>query len=467
MMLCATATLPLSVKADEGEVDAEFLYYQNVIQPRETGVYENDGKLYIQVREAYDSTRENRKAKRARVIFKAQEMLKQWAIEYSAPQRNQADESPDGVKFAKGIVAHYLPGWQFREWSPRFSMREFPHLTDDGWYVMGQSVPKRAVIDCIPQSFYRPFAKSDWNVALGRAVAAGLEGNDRMIVLASCCAWDASKNFVPVESVSDDEYTSVQRMVTEYLENSSLAKKMKEDLARVSGPLVTEHWLSVSGANDRRSEVSVLAKTNAVATFSVQTNLVCRLQTEVEIKQMGRSDRTQVTAVVCASDEKEVVERTVTTVIEEKRIVLRRVRTETSGTPAFERLFLSGGTNSITVCGQTPIGKKAATAFFAQIVAEQKEKAIVDGLRENSGDQVLWNFYGKCLVHGGDYVGGVICFRNALRLDPDYGYALVNLAETYEALKLRRLAVGLAAFARARSDVPWCIEHSERILTRR
>ena len=100
----ATAVLPVLGIADDVEEDMVFLHYQNMVQPQDSGVYENNGLLYIQVKVPFDRRKDNLKKKKTEVVLAAYDLLKKWAIDYSAPERNKGDNAPEGVKFAKNIA---------------------------------------------------------------------------------------------------------------------------------------------------------------------------------------------------------------------------------------------------------------------------------------------------------------------------------------------------------------------------
>lgn len=449
---------------EETGLDNVFLHYQNIVQPRETGVYEDGDMLYIHVRIPFDRSKEKVKEKRARAIFAAQDLLKQWAIDYSAPERNREDNSPKGVKEAKNIVARYLPGWHFKEWPPRLSMREFPHLSADGFYVMGQAVAKDDVVRNIPKTFFKPFAAEDWNEALAKAIEAGIKKDGREAVLRLCRAWDASSHFVSPESAKDVDYSRVCESVRKYVAESERAAMFAQAAKKINGPHARERWDELPEPVSVSTNVIVSAKTNALEHVAVATNVTSRIQEKDEIADLGRSCGTTVVEREEVADVEEVVVTTTMTVIESCRIVRRRHVSSVSGNARFESLFAGGGEADNSKVAPTEFGSAAAKVFFEALPLAEKMARLLDAVRENPCDPRLWNLYGKCLQTEGDNLGAVVCFRNALRLDAEYEFALVNLAETYQALGYRRLAVGLAIFARAVAKDAWCVSHAEALL---
>ena len=115
---------------------------------------------------------------------------------------------------------------------------------------------------------------------------------------------------------------------------------------------------------------------------------------------------------------------------------------------------------------RTALGRAAEQKFYENggQTLEQREKLLIDALRENPGDKVLWNLLGRMMMNRRDWHGGLICMRNALRLDRDYAFALTNLAIIYHGLGFDELAFGAAIVAMGVTEDTWCRKESEKIL---
>lgn len=459
----AAAVLPVLGIAGDVEEDMAFLHYQNIVQPQDSGVYENNGLLYIQVKVPFDRRKDNLKKKKTEVVLAAYDLLKKWAIDYSAPERNKGDNAPEGVKFAKNIALAYLPEWQFREWSPKLKMREFPHKTDEGFYVLGQSVAKDEVIKNIPASFFKPFAHEDWAEALVAAVRRGVARDGREKVVVKCRAWDALADLAKVD---DAEFKAEQKAIQKYLESADLAKSMREAQSRISGPSDDVAWSNVPGCDEVVTNIVLAAQTNELKKAVVKDAEKERPQTNREVENLGRSCNSTVKEETETQDEEEVVETVTRTVVETRKYIRRKTVSRVRGLARFEEVFLGGGLIADKARTTTKLGVGASKTYFASSTIEVKEAKLVDALRENPADAKLWNLYGKCLVSKEDYVGAAICFKVSLRLDRDYEFALVNLAEAYQALGVRNLAVGLATYARAVATKRWCVTHAEALLAK-
>ena len=164
------------------------------------------------------------------------------------------------------------------------------------------------------------------------------------------------------------------------------------------------------------------------------------------------------------SDESIITTVETCTVVRTRKILVQRIARDYRASPKFERLFLSGGSEPNAKAARTERGKVAERAFFGACAPSERERLVLEALRENPGDKVLWNLYGRLLQNKKDWLGARICFRNALRLDREYQFALANLALTYQAMGRRELAVAAAIVAYGVATDGWCKSQSEGVL---
>ena len=145
--------------------------------------------------------------------------------------------------------------------------------------------------------------------------------------------------------------------------------------------------------------------------------------------------------------------------------VVRMEITSVQKIPRMQLLFLGCGTVSNMPYGRIESGTEAVRiAYDRQSKIDIKMTALKNALCDNPGDAELWNLYGRCLNDHGDKMASVICYRNALKLKPDYEYPIVNLAKVYSELGYKRLGVGLALLARGTAKDKWSIAEAEKIL---
>ena len=133
--------------------------------------------------------------------------------------------------------------------------------------------------------------------------------------------------------------------------------------------------------------------------------------------------------------------------------------------PRMHQLFLSGGNATNAPSERIASGERAVEYAFGNYQAADKAKVLKNALCENPGDGELWNLYGRVLNDGGEKEAAVICYRNALRIDPTAEYPMVNLAVVYSELGYKRLSVGLAMYARTRARQKWSVDMSEKLIT--
>ena len=115
---------------------------------------------------------------------------------------------------------------------------------------------------------------------------------------------------------------------------------------------------------------------------------------------------------------------------------------------------------------RTALGLAAEKQFYENggKTFEQREKFLIDALRENPGDKVLWNLLGRMMMIRQDWHGGLVCMRNALRLDREYAFALTNVAIIYHSLGFDELAFGAAIAVMGVTDDAWCKKEAEKLI---
>jgi len=437
--------------------------YNNVHKFRATGVYEDAGWLFVQVKEPYDENRDNPKRRRLSAVSKATDLLKKWAIDYTSADRDVSDQSPEGIKFAKKIILHYLPNWQFREWTQQYSIHEIPYAIEDGSFIYAQAVKKESVIQCIPPAFSKPFAADDWNIAIGEAVRKGISVDGRESVVRFCRAWNALSD---KKTIQDAEYVKLQKELNAYYEQSDRACLYRNIIRGIESPVSSVEWSLRPCEAVVSTNISCVAVTNSIARIVCTTNSSSRIQTAAEIRDGYRSFASRVDVETIQSDVETIDETVTTIVIEKKRYLRSKIETVAHGRAKFERMFVSESLSPASGTKTTKVGDAAQKTYFGPASLKQKESAIVDALRENPNDARLWNLLGKCLLASNDILGAVACFDKSLRADHDYQFALVNLAEAYARLGYRGLAIGMATYARAVAEDKWCITHAEALLKR-
>lgn len=147
-----------------------------------------------------------------------------------------------------------------------------------------------------------------------------------------------------------------------------------------------------------------------------------------------------------------------------QRIEKREVITVTRF-PRMQNLFLRYATETNFPTARLASGAEAlGLARNAKATPDEKIKALKCALCESPGDKELWNYLGLIMMNDKDFPGAIVCFRNALKLDPVYGYPIVNLAKAYDALGAKRMAWGTAIVALGTSSDSWCRTESHKLL---
>ncbi len=110
-------------------------------------------------------------------------------------------------------------------------------------------------------------------------------------------------------------------------------------------------------------------------------------------------------------------------------------------------------------------GLKAYRAFRAKRKAPAVvRKDLINALNKTPGSALLWSALGECFLEQDAIPLALSCFRNALRVERNYPYALDRMAAAYERYKCPVLAKGLALFAYALTDEEEYRKNAIRIL---
>ena len=91
-------------------------------------------------------------------------------------------------------------------------------------------------------------------------------------------------------------------------------------------------------------------------------------------------------------------------------------------------------------------------------------KNLISALNKTPGSALLWSALGECYLEQDAIPLALSCFRNALRVERNYPYALDRMAAAYERYHCPALARGLAIFAYALTNEDEYRKNSLRIL---
>ena len=453
------ATSGLAALAASSEV--RLSTYKDQVRSKNSGVYEIGEDLYVHVRMPQNSSANVNRAK-LRVALEANDLLKKWAIDYTAPQRDKIESAPTGVKLAAKLADACNPGWRFNDWNLKFKGQELVGQ-EPGFILLGQMMSKADIVRQIPPSFSRKIPQDVLFKVLGPFVKAMRE-RDASKLYGLCNAVDLMLD-ADVVPMAKEEFARANAELDKYLASSEFVAGLREHAKKICGPMLTETWEDVPQKPVEEVSNSVVIVTNVIARIMVATNVVTRAQSDKERQSSGRAAKGEVKETTRISDEEEVVETRTVTTVKTFRKFRRKTVTEVSGRPIFEEVFMSGGKKLGQASAQTEIGKKAVAAYFDNVTPmDEKAKAVADALCENPGDSQLWNLYGRCLLQKEDKMAALICFRCAVKLDTSNQYAVTNLSATYDALGCPELARGLAVLAYGIADDEWCRSTAKKVL---
>lgn len=461
-----------AVHAAEGDPSAAVAaYYQNNLKDKPQGVYAwpEKGLLFVQVRvphEAADTDDLN-----GLVLMAEHHALYAWLAEKAGTKRVD-DELPFGLEKVRRLVRANDPLWEYTaDWSYKLTGREFSR--EEGGVRVACAVCDQASVEAsMPDAFLKPVSRESWLEGGRKLVEECHLGRVNVPFMGSVGLLDGAElhstsNFDGVASAEGTpahaEFMQVRAALADYLKSSPRVAEIRAARERIR---------AFPPRLDTAYDVPPdFVTTNVVASMTTNRAVVANAVTnvsEVAAGEIGdvmpRGGTFMARTVRC--DAAIITTVVTTTVVRTRRTLVQDLRTDYFGEPRFEEVFLSGGAGANTSSPRTEFGRAAERAFAAPGTLEEHERSVLAALRENPGDKVLWNLCGRLFQKREDWLGALVCFRAALRLDPSYQYALVNLAVTYEALGRRELAVAAALVAHGVSTDAWCSNRAKAILVK-
>lgn len=467
-------------------------YYNTHFEEKGEGVYEwpEQGLLFIK------AVMPSGAGVEAEELSRTRRLMRDWLAGMASEQR-QDPALPYGLDLMRQICREFAPDLEYTAtWN--FSGDTCAFSYERGrMHELVTVVWRDSLLKALPKAFLEPVGVGVWrsgmkslaaqryvrqnDLAFARRIGAmdcfvaasessvkfpGFDSEDFASALQQGVYGEAAHTWGGVDSPAYDEYAQIDAEISKYVAESERARSFRDAAVSVTCASPTVEF--------SEKVVSVQCQTNV--TLVCSTNKIESVEPKIRVEHFAQAEGRMALPVVVASNMVEAVfeecdehivttEETVTIVRTVEKIV-RKVSTTYSGEPLFEKLFLSGGYMANSAVPQTERGKAAAKAFAAKLPAAEREARIVEALRENPGDKELWNLYGRILQEKGDGIGAVICFRNALRLDRCYDFALTNLAMCYDALGKKRLACSIAVLAQGITSNQWCAGKLEDIFTK-
>lgn len=485
----------ITAVADEIPFAAAEAHYSLHFENEPEGVYEWPERdlIFVQVRIPYGRNTRLDKVESAE-LSATRRVLHGWLAQ-NAAKRRVDPVLPFGMDFARTVCRQCFPLMEYTsKWS--FSGDSKCFSREKGREHIAATVFRRSdVLASMPRAYIEPVENAIWIEGLTRAVkkfysaqgdlafvwrigaldcldvsrtvkAEFPDAKDKGFAGALGAYLDAANDtWRDVDSVAKSEYEQVRGGLAEYLVSSPVAVGFRDAAIRLATPTVRKSFAAGNPVSTYVTNVVVGVVTNKADVANPVSNsfVVASSETDGAVVTMPEGDRVSVLSV--RTDENVVSEVVSRTIVCTTRTILRKTECSYSGNPRFERLFLSGGCIDNKAADSTAQGLSAQKMFFGTATMEERESAVLNALRENPGDKVLWNLYGRIFQSRSDWFGALVCFRNALRLDREYEFALVNLADTYRAMGRKNLAVGTAILARGVAVDGWCVKHSEAILS--
>lgn len=494
VVACAFFAAAVSAWADGIPSARAEAYYRTHFEESSEGAYEwpEEGLLFFKAVMASNARAESEE------LSRTQRLMRTW-LAGKAAARREDPRYPYGLDMMRRTCRQFLPDLEYSAtWN--FSGDTCAFTYERGRKREVVTVVRRDVLlEALPKAFLEPVDESVWRTGIRmlatQRYSRQADPNFLWSVGALDCfvstapsraqfpSWDAGDfgdalrrflddacadvaAFSPEASPALEEFKTLSGEIAAYLIDGERAKGFVTAARSVVAPPPRISY--------EQKDAGVHCTTNAVVSFT--TNTIENASTRLRHERFAQSDGTMVLPVaVCSNMVDAVVEECddcvemeveMITIVRTAKRIVRKVAMSYSGEPRFEMLFLAAGFLDNSSSPQTEKGKAAVTAFSAKIPAAERESRIVDALRENPGDKELWNMYGRILQDKGEHCGAIVCFRNALRLDRRYDFALTNLAISCDALGKKHLACATAMIARALTENKWCLGKLDAIISK-
>ena len=422
LALCGSAAI-----AAEPPIDEQFVYYQDNLLGKESGVYERDGFLFVLVRLPVASSNRMRMKGVALMEFSAQ--LRRWALEQTARDRGGEPSYPAAIAWMAAFNDEADPNWRIPQWRVNIVGRQFPARETGGFYIQGQVYKKDALVKAIPDSYRRQPTNDEVLSAFTRNAAAVVR-KDKRAFAAQCGFFELPLSGAKdLETFPDPENRLFPKKLESFLldaRNADAGKANKEwkslnkafAIALCSSTICGSFMTGREVVNETVSTVSV---TNPVVSMQSVTN---------QVVSVPDGATTSVTNYV-------VTAKSVTNLVASTMTVTNRtvsvVRDDS------DRMLLSAG---LLRREPKPL-TFAATLPAANATADEIRVA----LRTASTDPRLWKAIAARYKADGQSALSLSCLLNALSLTPSDIDIVAEIALRYQELGCPELARGAALFA--------------------
>ena len=409
--------------------DQQFVYYQDKLLGRESGVYEDGDSVFVLARIAVLPENRLRLEGAAMLEFSAQ--LRRWALEQT--RRDRGDEPPRSAVVVRMAAFNDEtdPDWRFPPWRVSVGGRQFPSRETGGFFVQGQVYSKEALLKAIPESYRRHPTDAEVFAAFARNAAAAAR-KDRKAFAAKCGFFEfpllGSQDAAAFPSPegrsfpSDLESFLVKSRTADAGKAGKEWKRVNQALAEGvrKSPVCASYLQGRAVTNVVVSETTV---TNAVVSETVATNAV------VSVPDGDGTTAAATNFVVSVG--------TVTNFVAETVSVTNR-------TVSFVR---DDSDRSLLAAGLLRPAPGPLAFVPSLPAANASADEIRASLRRAPKDPRLWKALAARYGADGDPALSLSCLLNALSMTPSDTDIVAEIALRYDALGCPELARGAALFA--------------------
>ena len=139
--------------AADPPVDADFVFWQDRLLGRESGIYENGDSVFV-VSRVPVSSRTRIRAKEA-ALLESSSLLRNWAFEQARRDRGAEPARPADIAAMAVFNDKHSPGWRIPPWRIDALGRQLPTRESDGFLHQAQVYDRETLLRAIPDGYRR------------------------------------------------------------------------------------------------------------------------------------------------------------------------------------------------------------------------------------------------------------------------------------------------------------------------
>lgn len=153
LIFAALAAVGFAAHAADPAVDGEFVFWQDKLLGRESGIYEREHSVFVVSRVPVQPGKRMRTA--ATALLECSALLQNWAFEQTRRERGAEPRRPKGIAWMVKFNDQTSPVWRIPPWRIDVPGRQFPSREAGGFLYQAQVYERETLLSAIPASYRR------------------------------------------------------------------------------------------------------------------------------------------------------------------------------------------------------------------------------------------------------------------------------------------------------------------------